>query len=321
MDNQVDLVQNPSYLNNATQGNSSVWRYIVGTFLILFIWLVLGSVATAVPLIMFIIFQGLDFFNVLAQIINDFSLLADILGHIPNFLLLIVGFVFFYFGIWLTVRLVHGRPLRSLVTGKNSVSWRRMGVGFGIWFGLLLVGTLVEYLVWPESFTLTFDAPVFIPFAILAILLIPIQTTAEELFFRGYLVQAGSLISRNWIFLSIWSGVLFALPHFFNPEVASNIVVVMLIFFVLGTFLAWISLKDGTIELAIGVHAANNMAALLLVTFPDSSLPSPAIFTTPEINPVGSLIATIISCLLFYLILFARRRSTSPKTEVEIELE
>jgi membrane protease YdiL (CAAX protease family) len=174
-------------------------------------------------------------------------------------------------------------------------------------------------LVWPESFTVTFDARVFIPAAILSLVIFPIQTTAEELFFRGYLVQAGSLINRNWIFLSIWSGVLFALPHILNPEVATNTIVVMLTFFVLGAFLAWISLKDGSLELAIGVHAANNIAASLLVTFPESVLQTPAILTT-HFEPVSSLIATLILCALFYLVVFVRRGSRKPESEVETSM-
>ena len=315
MDNQEDFVQNPSYLDNATEGNSGVWRYIAGTLSILIFWMVIGGVATAVLLIGFAVFQGLNLEEI-TQLIFDPSLI----GYIPYYFVLVIGFVFLYFGIWITVRLIHGRPLRSLVTGKKSVSWRRMGVGFGIWFGLLLAGTLIEYLVRPESFTVTFEARVFFPAAILSLVIFPIQTTAEELFFRGYLVQAGSLINRNWIFLSIWSGVLFALPHIFNPEVATNTIIVMLTFFVLGGFLAWISLKDGSIELAIGVHAANNIAASMLVTFPESVLQTPAILTTTHFDPVFTLIAEIFLCAIFYLLVFVRRGSRKPETGVETSM-
>ncbi len=309
------VILEPSYLNEATQGNSSVWRYIAGTLSILFIWLIIGGVATAVLLIGLGMFQGVPLLD-LPQLVLDPSLL----GYIPYYLVLNFGFFFFFFGIWLTVRLIHGRPLRSLVTGKSSVSWRRMGVGFVVWALLLGIGTLVEYLVSPQTFTVTFDASIFIPFAILAILITPLQTTAEELFFRGYLVQAGSLINRNWIFLSIWSGVLFALPHIFNPEVAKNMGVVLLTFFVLGAFLTWISLKDGTIELAIGIHAANNLMAGLLVTFPESVLPTPAILTTTHFDPVFSLIAELIICALFYLLVFVGRGRTKPVAEVGTSL-
>jgi membrane protease YdiL (CAAX protease family) len=291
-----------SYLDAAKWGNASVWRYILGSFLILFIWLIIGGVATAVLLVAVGIFQGLPLED-LTQLVFDPSLL----GYIPYYLVLNLGFFFFVFGIWLAVRLVHGRSVRSLVTAQRSISWRRIGVGFIVWALLLGIGTLVEFLFSPETFSITFDARIFVPFALLALVITPIHTTVEELFFRGYLVQAGSLISRNWLFLSIWSGVLFALPHFTNPEVAANTAVVMLTFFVLGAFLTWISLKDGTIELAIGVHAANNLMAGLLVTFPESVLPTPAILTTTHFDPVFSLIAEIIICTLFYLLVFVRR--------------
>jgi len=309
------VILEPSYLDEATRGKSSIWRYIAGTLSILFTWLILGGVATAVLLIALGIFQGLPLTE-LTELIFDPSLL----GYIPYYLLLNLGFLFLWFGIWLTVRLIHGRSLSSLVTAKRSISWRRMGVGFIVWALLLGVGTLVEYLVSPESFTVTFDASIFIPFAILAILITPMQTTAEELFFRGYLAQAGSLISRNWIFLSIWSGVLFALPHITNPEVATNMGVVLLTFFVLGAFLAWISLKDGTIELAIGVHAANNLMAGLLVTFPESVLPTPAILTTTHFEPVFSLIAELIMCALFYLLVFVLRGRSKQVAEAGTSL-
>lgn len=312
MENQENLVQQPSYLDSAGLGNSSVWRYIAGTLSILFIWLIIGGVTTAFIMIIFAVFQGVNLVDI-TQLIFD----PSILGYIPYYLVLNIGFIFFYFGIWLTVRLIHNRPLRSVVTAMSSVSWRRMGVGFVIWSGLILAGTLLEYLVWPDSFTVTFNARVFIPFAFLAILITPIQTTAEELFFRGYLVQAGSLISRNWIFLSIWSGILFALPHFSNPEVASNFVVVLLTFFVLGAFLAWISLKDGSIELAIGIHAANNLMAGLVVTFPESVLPTPAILTTTHFEPVFSLVAELIMCALLYLVVFIWRGGSKRVAEAE----
>jgi membrane protease YdiL (CAAX protease family) len=304
LENEEYFEVNHSYLDAAKWGNYSVWRYVIGVFTVVFIWLAIGGIATAVLLIIFSIFQGLNLADI-TQLISDPSLL----GYIPYFIVLNVGFAFFYIGIWLTVRLLHSRPLRSVVTAASSINWGRIGIGFVIWAGLLLVGTLLEYLVWPETFTITFDAQVFIPFAFLALILTPIQTTAEELFFRGYLVQAGSLISRNWVFLSVLSGILFALPHFSNPEVASNTFVMMLTFFVLGAFLAWISLKDGSIELAIGVHAANNLMAGLIVTFPDSVLPTPAILTTTHFEPVFSLIAELIMCALFYLIVFMKRRS------------
>ncbi|MBE9475094.1 MAG: hypothetical protein IMY85_09410, partial [Chloroflexi bacterium] len=89
---------------------------------------------------------------------------------------------------------------------------------------------------------------------------------------------------------------------------------------VLGAFLAWISLKDGRLELAIGVHAANNLVAGLVVTFPESVLPTPAILTTTHFEPVFSLIAELIMCALLYLLVFVWRGGTRRIAEVETSM-
>ena len=87
--------------------------------------------------------------------------------------------------------------------------------------------------------------------------------------------------------------------------------VVMLSYFLLGVFLAWISLKDGTIELSIGVQAANNLFAGLLVTFPQSALQTPAIIHTTHFDPLFNLAVLAVLCVLFYLYVFGLRRQAA----------
>lgn len=315
MENTENAIQKPTYLDQAQAGNASKWRYVLGISAILFIWLILGGIATAVLFVFFALIQRVDLTDI-TRIVTDPSLL----GYFSYYVILMSSFLFLFTGILVIVYLVHGRSPRTIITGAQKISWRRIGVGFLTWSGLLLLGTLIEYLISPQGFTLNFEPRVFFPFALLAILTMPIQTTSEELLFRGYLVQAGSLISRNWIFLTLWSAVPFALLHIANTEVAVNFVVVMLTFFVLGAFLTWISLKDGSIELAIGVHAANNLIAALLVTFPETSLPTPAIFLTNQYDPISSLIGTVVFCVLFYLVIFVWQERRKRRVEVESTL-
>jgi membrane protease YdiL (CAAX protease family) len=310
-----NIENDPTYLDQSRVGKASKWRYGLGISAILFIWLLLGGIATAVLFVFFGLVQGIDLTDI-TLIVTDPSLL----GYFSYYLIIMVSFLFLFFGILVIVYLVHGRSPRTIITGTQRINWRRIGVGFLIWSVLLLLGTLIEFLVSPDGFSLNFEPRVFFPFALLAILFMPIQTTSEELLFRGYLVQAGSLISRNWIFLTLWSAVPFALLHIANTEVAVNFVVVMLTFFVLGAFLTWISLKDGTIELAIGVHAANNLMAALLVTFPESSLQTPAIFVTKYYDPTASLVGTVVFCVVFYLLVFVWQGRRNRQTEVESTL-
>ena len=60
------------------------------------------------------------------------------------------------------------------------------------------------------------------PYLLVALALIPLQTSAEEFFFRGYLLQASGRLTQNWLVLSVINGVLFTLPHLGNVEVELN---------------------------------------------------------------------------------------------------
>ena len=301
----------PSYIDAARLGKPSLWRYLAGLILILFIWLGIGSAVTAVLFILFVLLRGLSLSDI-GQIITD----PNALGSIPNFLILNVSFILFFAGVWLAVVLIHKRPFRTVATGSTSINWMRIWRGFILWLILAALASLIEFLIWPETFSIQVEPVTFVVFAILALILTPIQTTSEEIFFRGYLMQAGSMISRNAVFLSLLSGVLFTLPHIGNPEVSANAVVVLLSYFVLGVFLTWISIKDGTIELAIGLHAANNLFAGLVVTFPQSALQTPALFYTTHFDPIFNIIVEIIICALFYLLAFGWR-----KRDVQIPVE
>jgi hypothetical protein len=66
---------------------------------------------------------------------------------------------------------------------------------FVAWFvAVCLVGGLGQYLFYPDSFSFTTDLATFAPFVPLALVFTAIQTTSEELFYRGYIVQGASHI-------------------------------------------------------------------------------------------------------------------------------
>jgi membrane protease YdiL (CAAX protease family) len=191
-----------------------------------------------------------------------------------------------------------------------------VGTGFGVLFALVVLSTFVEFLVYPSSFTLGPSLAAFVPFALLALVLTPIQTTAEEVFFRGYLVQGASLISFNFLFLAVASGVLSMVPHLLaNPELDAGFLPVALYYFGFGAFLAWVSLRDGTLELAIGAHAANNLYGAIVLTFEGSALNTPSLFYTDRFVPAYNLIQFVVAAALFYLavfVLFKRRTKKGP---------
>jgi membrane protease YdiL (CAAX protease family) len=226
-----------------------------------------------------------------------------------SFLLIMLTFIFFVLGTWLALRLVHRRKMRTLISADGSIRWRRIAQGFAAWLILAALQGLVEAWLHPGRYVWTFNPGSFFLFLAPILLLIPIQTSAEEFFFRGYLLQGFGLKVRSIWLLSLLSGVLFALPHMANPEVSVNFWLLLIYYFLSGAFMAYITLKDQRLELALGMHAANNIFTAIFANYTISALATPALFTVQELDAVYSLAAYILSIIVFYLVFFRPGRT------------
>jgi uncharacterized protein len=277
------------------QGRNGFWRYALGTLTVLFFWLLLGSL----PVLAAIVWAQVDG-NPATMVDPATGLLLGVDVLWGGYLLPNLGFPFFLFGIFVAVRGIHGRALRTLVTPDPRIRWRRVGLGFGLWLVLAVVATGLEVALHPDAFVWQgVSAGRYAAFAILALIFTPLQTSTEELFFRGYLLQGmGRVVRRPWM-LSIINGLLFAAPHFANPEVSQDPVLLMLYFFGMGAFFAWVTLRDGTAELVLGAHAANNLFVALLINYEGSALQTPALVMSTRLDPVFNLGAFLISAVVF----------------------
>jgi uncharacterized protein len=107
--------------------------------------------------------------------------------------------------------------------------------------------------------------------------------------------------------LSVLNGILFAIPHLSNPEMARDPALVALNYLSMGTFLAYITLRDRSLDLALGAHAANNLYTFLLVNTADSVIPTKAIITVMESeHPAISLLVFVVIAGMFNFWLFGK---------------
>jgi membrane protease YdiL (CAAX protease family) len=164
------------------------------------------------------------------------------------------------------VKFIHGQSIRSLTTSRKKVDWKRIFFSFTIWGIFTVATTLILYYLSPESFVINFNPVKFFPFLIIALLLIPLQTSFEEYFFRGYLLQGIGVISKSRLIPLVITSVTFGLMHIANPEVGKLGPIIMVYYIGTGFFLGIITLMDEGLELALGFHAANNLIGALLVT-------------------------------------------------------
>jgi hypothetical protein len=301
---KTDVLKMDKYLDLARQGKYTWRRYVLAVAFILFMWQILGAIPSV-----FLLISGM--INDQIHTITDAITLPGV-NPLVSFVALMLGSVAFLLGLTLAMRFIHGRPLRTLITPARSISWGRLLAGFGLWFLLIGLTSILEALFYPGRYSLTFRVEQFIPYAILALVLIPIQTSAEELFFRGYILQGVGLRSRNIWLLSAISGFLFMAPHFLNPEASSNYYLMGIYYFSMGAFLAYITLREGQLELALGVHAANNLFSVLIANYTVSSLPSPSLFTVDVLDPIFSVPAALVGMGIFlWFFLGPFRRTTS----------
>lgn len=164
------------------------------------------------------------------------------------------------------VKFIHGQSIRSLTTSRKKVDWKRIFFSFTIWGIFMLISTVIIYFLSPENYIINFDPIKFIPFLIIAILLIPLQTSFEEYFFRGYLMQGIGVVTKNRLIPLLITSVTFGVMHIANPEVGKLGPIIMVYYIGSGFFLGIMTLMDEGLELALGFHAANNLIGAILVT-------------------------------------------------------
>jgi membrane protease YdiL (CAAX protease family) len=302
-----------NYLELARQGKNEAWRSVLAVLLMLIAWQVLGAMPSAL-LLVWMAFHGQLQAGSMSAVLQGMNTLA-------GFIALMLASVFFLAGIYLSMQFIHRRPLRTLVTPDRSLDWGRLFQGFVVWFGLVALMSLAEALIYPGRYVWTLNMARFFPFLFLALIFIPIQTSAEELFFRGYVLQEIGLHWKNIWVLSTISGLLFGLPHLLNPEASVNYPLLGLYYFTFGFCLAFITLRDGKLELALGAHAANNLFSVIIANYTITALPSPSLFTINILDAFFSVPIAILGMGIFLLLFVGPwRRKASVDEPVESKI-
>lgn len=203
--------------------------------------------------------QGLSTDDLMHQMIEEW-------GTNITFVIVIAPLSLMCLGLLFWVKFIHRQSIRSLTTSRKKVDWNRVLFSFGLWALISAVLTVAAYYSAPENFVINFEPIPFFTFLLLAVILIPLQTSFEEYLFRGYLMQGLGVVTNSRLIPFLTSSVLFGLMHIANPEVGKMGMIIMIYYIGTGFFLGILTLMDEGLELALGFHAANNLIGALLVT-------------------------------------------------------
>jgi hypothetical protein len=301
------------FFTQVKQGENAVWRYITGVVLVV-LGLGLGQVPLGIALMVASERAGDKYGSVRAEeMVRQLDFEGLGIGNNLALVLLILSFATGILALWFTLKFIHERKLISLITPHSKVNLMKILFGFGVWMALTFLAEIAHYIVNPGEYQLSIEAEKFIPLVLIAFILLPIQTTCEELFTRGYLMQAFGLATGNkWIPLLLTS-VIFASLHIFNPEVEQYGRGLMILYYMsAGLVLGLLTILDDSLELAIGVHAATNIYAAVFVSYEGSALQTDALFKTTEVDMGYSLVLLLAISLIFMVICAIKYRWTGP---------
>lgn len=216
---------------------------------------------------------------------------------------MLVPFVVGIIMLFLWVKYIHKQTITSLTTSRRKIDWKRVFFAFGLWAAITISLTAIDMYFSPEDYELNFRMEPFLYLLVIALLLIPIQTSFEEYLFRGYMMQGLGIMAKNrWVPLVVTS-VLFGLMHLGNPEVEQMGPSIMVYYIGTGFFLGIITLMDRGLELALGFHAANNLVTALLVTADSTAFQVDAIYKNIA-EPTLGFDALVPVFVIFPILLF-----------------
>lgn len=289
------------YISLASKGKNQFWRYLVSVIVFL-----VASLIGQIPLTLVVASRYTT-----QESMQNFlkNLNFELIGISPlvGLILIAIPFAFLLLAVIVSVVNIHERPLLSLLTSRKKYSWSKTFFAIVTMLILMILSDLVFRSFHPDNYEFNAGFEKVLPLAIVALLFLPFQTSAEEFLMRGYLMQGFGLLFRfRWISLLI-TAIIFGALHFQNPEVSKFGFGLSMIYYIgFGLFMGILVLMDEGLELALGIHFIVNYYSVVFVTYPDSALVTPALFRIKTFDPVGMTISFGLTAIIFLIIVAVR---------------
>jgi membrane protease YdiL (CAAX protease family) len=273
-----------NFIQQAYLGKIEPWRFILTFFITIVGWLIVGYI----PISITAIWHAKDYQTFL-KAANDNFMGLGIDANLYLFVMVLmfaIGLAFLFIGI----TGIHKRSIRSVMTSRTSFDWNRFFWAAALWAILSISFMAVDYFNHPQDFVWNFKLVPFIILVLISVLFIPLQTSFEETLFRGYLMQGIGLASRNRLTPLLLTSIIFGLLHSLNPEVEKMGMQLMIYYIGTGLLFGVITLMDEGLELALGLHAANNITAAIFVTTNWTVFQTDALFIDTSEPKLGFLV-------------------------------
>jgi membrane protease YdiL (CAAX protease family) len=229
----------------------------------------------------------------------------------PSLRAALLAFVFLMFSVAVMLPLMrlvlprlHRRPWRSFVTAKPRFDVTLFMRSFAVMLGLAAVSLVLTLRFAPGELSLSPDWRQVAVFAPIALLCLPFQALAEEIFFRGYLAQLTGRVTRAWPIRLLVPALLFTAAHSVNPEARYDFIWATANYLVLALYLGAISLKSDGLEASFGLHLAVNLYGAVIVGSKVSVSPGPTLWLSDAPDFRAAFFQTLLLLALHAMLVF-----------------
>ena len=285
----------------ARLGKNDWWRYVLSIVLFFvlgfivnvvfsgLIWVVTGISPESI-----ILGSGIDY-STREGTIRGLALLSMLMGSLIAFL--IAARIVFP---WL-----HARSWRTFLTSAARFQRPAFMRSFLVTFGVLSSLTLAQLVVFPGTLEFVLQPTAFLIFVPVVVFLTTFQVLAEEVVFRGYILQTVGLMTRVFAIRLAVPALLFAAAHGANQEMATGGIWAVAIYVSMGFYLTFLVLRGAGIEEATGFHLANNIFAFSVLGYAAGDFYFPTILFDPSTIIDGFDFAMVAGALgLHFLVLW-----------------
>ena len=234
------------------------------------------------------------------------------LGRTPlNLLFVLFTFVPIWVGIWAAMKFIHFVPMKVLFSSSSKLDLQLLLKGFlamlflgiGIETVLQFIPAVSNYIYYEPNKVLFLSD--WIKWLFPVILFIFVQAAAEELVFRGYLLQTIWSKGANYLYAVAFPSLVFGLLHFDAQSYGTNAWYYCCNTFIVGCLLCLVTLHTGNIALAFGLHWGGNTVSLVFFGI-HGNLDGMALWLTyldPKSGAMGvALIVSTFFTILIYSI-------------------
>lgn len=290
------------YIEQAYKGKNEWWRYALSLIMVLIGWQFIGIM----PLFIVAFNESDNYAELIESSANAFSDLG-IESNLYLFAILLM-FVFGLISLLFSVKWIHVRSVTSLISSRSKVSWKRVFYGFSFWFLVSIAFLILDYYIYPDHYVFNFKPLSFAILVLISLVFIPLQTSFEELLFRGYFMQGLGIWFKNAAVPLIVTSVVFGLMHGFNPEIDKFGPLIFIYYIGTGILFGIITLMDEGTELALGMHAANNVVVSIFVTANWAAIQTEALFIDISEPTIGVQMFLPVFIVYPLVILFLSRK-------------